>query len=329
MAGPKVTIVDIANELGISKSTVANVLSEKGRFSDETRSLVHDAAARLGYVSNRAARSLRTNRAGAIGLYVPPVARTLAFYMEFAFGVAHAAELERSDLTLFAHSTAERRSFHVDGAIVIDPERDEPVVAQLVAAGIPVVTVGRYVGAAAPGIRGTLVARHDELQRRALDHAWMRGRRAPVFFAVDSVVPSSWGIGSRETFEAWCAEHGIRPVVREIPATATTQEMVDEFERALDEHGADSIVCGAQGWAARALIVAQARGLRVGDDLDVTTYVASPDEAAGDVITTIDLHASEYGEDAVRLLAEVSATGTGSSTPVFRHFEGATVSLAR
>ena len=76
MGGSKATIVDIARELGISKSAVANVLSGTGRFSAETSAMVHATAERLGYVSNRAARTLRTGRIGAYGLrFVPPERR--------------------------------------------------------------------------------------------------------------------------------------------------------------------------------------------------------------------------------------------------------------
>ena len=85
MARTRATIMDIARELGLSKTTVSSALGGSGRISEEKRALIRETADRLGYVANRAARSLRVNRVGTIGLYIPPIARSLAFYMDFAF----------------------------------------------------------------------------------------------------------------------------------------------------------------------------------------------------------------------------------------------------
>jgi LacI family transcriptional regulator len=63
---------DIAAVAGVSVMTASNVLratSKDGRklFSDETEKKVINAARRLGYVPNRAARSMRTRQTGVIG----------------------------------------------------------------------------------------------------------------------------------------------------------------------------------------------------------------------------------------------------------------------
>ena len=66
------SLKDIAAAAGVSVMTASNVLrsaDKNGRrlFSKETESLVLRAAKRLGYVPNRAARSMRTRQTGVIG----------------------------------------------------------------------------------------------------------------------------------------------------------------------------------------------------------------------------------------------------------------------
>jgi LacI family transcriptional regulator len=65
-----ITINDIAQELGISGSTVSRALHDDARISQEVIKKVKKAAARLGYIPNVAARSLRTGKSDTIGLIV-------------------------------------------------------------------------------------------------------------------------------------------------------------------------------------------------------------------------------------------------------------------
>lgn len=67
--GRRVTIAEIANAAGVSKSTVSLVLNNTSNLipiSDSTRQRVLDAAKTLGYRPNAAARSLVTGRSNTI-----------------------------------------------------------------------------------------------------------------------------------------------------------------------------------------------------------------------------------------------------------------------
>ncbi|RRS02193.1 LacI family DNA-binding transcriptional regulator [Glycomyces terrestris] len=73
-----VGIRDVARLAGVSITTVSHVLNDtpQTRVSAETRARVRAAAAQLGYGPNRAARALRTNRSGLIGLLSEEIATT-------------------------------------------------------------------------------------------------------------------------------------------------------------------------------------------------------------------------------------------------------------
>lgn len=70
----KVTIADIAEMTGVSKTTVSRYLNGKYDFmSDETRASIAEAINKTGYRQNRMANSLRTNKSGLIGLVMSNV----------------------------------------------------------------------------------------------------------------------------------------------------------------------------------------------------------------------------------------------------------------
>lgn len=80
---------DIARELGVSTATVSNVLSGKGRVSEETRRLVAAKVRELGYRPGGAGRALRTGRSGVFGLVLPDISNPL--FPAFAQAIETAA----------------------------------------------------------------------------------------------------------------------------------------------------------------------------------------------------------------------------------------------
>lgn len=63
-----VTILDVAKEAGVSKSTVSLVINNSNSVKLETQYKVRQAIEKLGYVPNLAARELTTNRTHTLGL---------------------------------------------------------------------------------------------------------------------------------------------------------------------------------------------------------------------------------------------------------------------
>ena len=68
--GNSVTIADVANHLGVSKSTVSHALSGKRRISSAVKRQVLEAVRELGYRPNFAARVMNTHRTGLVGVGV-------------------------------------------------------------------------------------------------------------------------------------------------------------------------------------------------------------------------------------------------------------------
>lgn len=90
---PQVTIDVVAAEAGVSTSTVSHVLngrSDTARISAATSQRVRDAASRLGYQPNHAARSLRRQRTGIITVLAWRLSSP--FFADIATGVRNVAQ---------------------------------------------------------------------------------------------------------------------------------------------------------------------------------------------------------------------------------------------
>ncbi len=68
----RVTVSELAKSCGVSIATVSNILNGKGVYREETRSLVHETATRLGYRTNASARAMVTGRFGCYALVLSP-----------------------------------------------------------------------------------------------------------------------------------------------------------------------------------------------------------------------------------------------------------------
>lgn len=86
----KATILDVARQAGVSRTTVSRVLNEPDRVSQGTLKRVQDATEALRYSPNSVARGLRSGRTGVIALLVGDVAQP--FHGRLAQSVATAAE---------------------------------------------------------------------------------------------------------------------------------------------------------------------------------------------------------------------------------------------
>lgn len=155
-ATPSVTLRDVAAAAGISMSAASMALSDHPRISQRTKDAVRSAARDLGYVPNSAGRALRAGRSAAIAVVVPNTGQHVfghAYFMHLLVGVTSVAN-ERDAALLVStnpdetHGVAayERvvRSQAAAGAIIASAAVQDPNVARMVDAALPVVLVGRF-----------------------------------------------------------------------------------------------------------------------------------------------------------------------------------------
>jgi len=155
-----VTIRDVAERAGVSQSTASRALTGAAPASETTAERVRTAAEALGYQANRAARSLRTNRTGTIGLLISDVRNP--FFSELAYAIEQVAA--RSDIAVIttnADERAERQADslralalqQVDGLIVVPQGGSAVEALEALPEDIPLVLLDRRVD----GIRAPVV----------------------------------------------------------------------------------------------------------------------------------------------------------------------------
>ena len=147
----KPTLQTVADAVGVSRSTVSNAYGRPDQLSPELREKIFEAALRLGYAGpHPAARSLRSGRAGAIGVLFTSVlsdAFTDPYAVRFLRGLAQVAERHGTGLLLIPLSgddiDAARQALRnavVDGFCVFCVPDYHVAMATIRARGLPVVS---------------------------------------------------------------------------------------------------------------------------------------------------------------------------------------------
>jgi len=132
-----VTIQDVAKTAGVSVSTVSRVLNGKVDVASDTQDRILSVIEDLGYTTNLAARSMRSQKKNLVGLIMPDIA--YPFAIEVMKGVNRAIAKSEFDLLVYTTGDVRKsgRAFHEqkyvslltnsisDGVIIVAPVAGE------------------------------------------------------------------------------------------------------------------------------------------------------------------------------------------------------------
>lgn len=143
------TSKDVAQEAGVSQSTVSYVMSGKRPISEETRRRVLAAIDRLTYEPHAGARALAGHRSNVVGLMMPlSYGEVAGGSMAFAEEIAVQARRRDHDVLLLtgdegpaALARVQRRKM-CDAVVMMDIATDDPRTAAAREADLPVVLIG-------------------------------------------------------------------------------------------------------------------------------------------------------------------------------------------
>jgi LacI family gluconate utilization system Gnt-I transcriptional repressor len=142
------TLRDVSEASGVSEMTVSRVLRNRGDVSDATRKRVLEAAKRLGYVPNKIAGALASQRVNLVAVVIPSMSNMV--FPEVMTGISQILEStelqpvvgltdylpEKEEKVLY-----EMLSWRPSGVIVAGLEHSDAARAMLRASGIPVVEI--------------------------------------------------------------------------------------------------------------------------------------------------------------------------------------------
>jgi DNA-binding LacI/PurR family transcriptional regulator len=321
LSGPP-TLEQVAALAGVSRATVSRVVNGSPKVSPVVRAQVERAVAKLGYVPNRAARSLVTRRADSIALVVSePHARFLSepFFAGMVRGVSAAlAETGVQLVLLIAHDPPDRGRLeryvvggHVDGVLLASLHGDDPLPGILDRAGGPAVLVGRPPG---PTPATYVDADNRGGAGKAVDHLVARGRR--TIATISGPLDMAVGLDRLDGWRDGLAAAGLDGAGDLVEAGDFTEEGgAAAMGRLLARPGrpVDAVFAASDLMAAGALRALRAAGRRVPDDVAVVGFEDSVvARYAQPPLTTVRQPIEEMGRQATRLLlARAAGEPTG------------------
>lgn len=310
------TLDEVAARAGVGRGTASRVVNGSPQVSPEARAAVQQAIAELGYVPNRAARALVTQRTDSVALVVSESGDRV-FAEPFFAGIVRgiSSELLETPMQLWlamAQSPAERErvehhltSQHVDGVLLLSLHDEDPLPALLEQRGLPTVLGGRPARMLRPAARPACFVDVDNTggARQAVAYLLGRGRRRVATIAG----PQDMGAGLARLA-------GYREAVR--AAGGDVDPALIAYGDFSEDSGAagmrqllavcpdlDAVFVASDLMAFGALRALREAGRRVPDDVAVVGFDDAPIARQSDPpLTTVFQPVEEMGRQMARLL---------------------------
>ncbi len=311
------TLEAVAALAGVSRATVSRVVNGSPKVHPDSADAVRKAIATLGYVPNRAARSLVSQQSHAIALVVPE--DTTRFFGDVYFASIIAGindRLEESDyvLTLMIADHAPQGKMlrylaggAVDGVVVVSHHTSDTSLTQ-VGQMLPVVFGGRSGLAGVDcwvvdvdNVDGAVTATQRLVDRGCQNIATISGPLS-MQSALDRVE------GWRSTLETAGLRPG--PVIdgdySVVGGARAARALLDQYPEV------DGVFVASDLMTSGAMPVFLDRGRRIPDDLKVVGYDDSPAAQSCEVpLTTVRQPSVEMGREMADILLDVLAGHTG------------------
>ena len=322
--GPAPTLETVAAHAGVSRAPVSRVINHSPKVSPEVREAVEAAIDELGYVPNRAARTLVTRRTDSLAMIIPepdafffadPYLTTLVTEVNRALDETElqlVLVMQGQDGAAPARGRMERyvTSGHVDGVILVSVHEANPLPRILFNAGVPMVHGGRPTASVpipfvdVDNVYGA---------RQATEHLLSLGRRRVASIAGPSDMTAGQDrlAGYRQTVEA----AGLEPHAARGDFTERSGYEAARVLLAADP-GLDAVFGASDLMARGALRALREAGRRVPDDVAVVGFDDLGVAAAADPpLSSVRQPIGQVARDLVRLLlARVDGTAVESLT---------------
>ena len=271
----KVTISDVAKLAGVSTATVSHTINSTRYVSGETRDKVYRAIAELGYTPDASARSFRTGKKKTIGFIVPDISNK--FFATMIEAVENCLSAHGYHLIIAnTKENAEREETNirllsaglVDGLLIASTIEDFSRFESLIPAGFPVVLVDRTFEA--KRFPSVSVSNFQPIYRSVCRLAGKGDKRIGIIGGLPRLSSTRERIAAYREAVADCGLPQDEALIRfgnsmENSARACLDELL--------EQKCDAIVVAQGLMASDTVIYLHEKGLRLGEDIDLVTFV--------------------------------------------------------
>ena len=336
----RATLASLAAELKVSRTTISNAYNRPDQLSADLRERILATAKRIGYAGpDPVARSLRTRRAGAVGLVIAePLTYSFSdpAALNFVAGLAESCEEVGQGLLLVA--VGPRRSVDegsnavvsagVDGFVVYAAADDDPYLQLVLQRQLPVVVVDQPAdvpGASRVGIDDRTAMRELAdyvigLGHREIGLLTMRlgnerdtGGTTASIADIDRVHTTRYRVqserigGVHDAMVAAGVSTDALTVVESAEHSQASGGIAAELALATNPR-ITALMCTADVLALSAMDYLRARGIYVPGQMTVTGFDGIP-EAVKRGLTTVSQPSLEKGRAAGRILHSPSWSG--------------------
>lgn len=302
----KITIADVAEALGISKTTVSRAISGKGRIGEETRNRVLQYIEENNYRPSPLAKGLTESKTYNICWAMPGDSSmtSLPFFLRSMAGISDVASSENYDILLalvyndnISHLKRIVENRKVDGVILGRTLENDPNIAYLKECGIPFVVIGSTVE------EGVIQIDNDHIKAciELTSILAMKGSKkmALIGGSLGHIVNQT----RKRGFEEGLKNVGIDNDKDNIFVNC---ENDDDVERAVDEilrNKMDCIVCMDDGICNSVLAKLHKDNINIPQDIKIASFYNSPIlDSAQPAITSLRYDPRELGAVACRTL---------------------------
>ncbi|WP_238364126.1 LacI family DNA-binding transcriptional regulator [Mesobacterium pallidum] len=305
----RVTIADVANELGVTKGLVSRALNDYPDISEATRERVRAAAEAMGYRALSHARAIRTGQVRALGLVIQLSDHDgqRPFLADLLSGISQAASAADWTVTI-ATSTSDADTLHqlghladahkADGFILPRTYEHDARIDYLRAEGLPFVLYGRTAD-------DTGCAWYDVDSGAAMAEAvaLLAGLGHRVIGFVPGATGTMYDRLRREGFAAGMRAAHLDTAPVSDPACDRAQGAAAARALLGRDLPPTAILCATDAAAVGVYDAARAAGLSIGTDLSVIGYDGLPEGAVLDPpLSTFHVDAARAGARLTDLL---------------------------
>lgn len=322
----KLTIDDVAQKAGVSKSTVSQFLNKRYKYmSDSTKKRIEEVVEELNYKPNGLARSLKNNRTHMIGVIVANIDYTLSIQCIRAIE----SELQTHGIQVIicnADENPEKESKYiemlvarqVDGLIIFPTGNNAAAYSRLIAENFPMVFLDRLVEqvtthsllldnemAVKIGIQELVHHHHDRIALITLPHETHR------------ITPRVERLGGYKRAMDECGLKVREDYIRSVPKEDIQKTMEQLLQM---QEPPTAILAGNDIVLAEMLKYSSSHNIQIPEDISVMgiddadfAHIYNPN------ITTIGQPTYDMGKQAAKILLQCIEE-TGTAVPIIYRF---------